>query len=130
MKKLLLGMTLLVSMSALATSYSCHVIGSHKNYNGEIAKVDVNGISVEVDASRSILFGRIEEPEFDGDTRPETMPWSLSIRNKKDGGETPMVLSLGAPNQNSIIGYAYTEADSKYIGFTFNDSLEALCIKN
>ncbi|MDD0851633.1 hypothetical protein HBN50_00945 [Halobacteriovorax sp. GB3] len=130
MKKALLALGLLVSISSFADTYTCYVYGSFESMDGEVAKVDAKDIQVTVDANRSVLFGREEEPQFDGDTRPETMPWSLSIRNKRDGGLNPLVLSLGAPNQNSRIAYAYAEAGSKYIGLIYNDDIEALCIKN
>lgn len=130
MKTLLIGLLALTSISAFsADKYSCSVRGEFTNLDNETATVDVNNIVVSVDANRSTLFGREQEPEHRWDTRPEVMPWAISISNERDGGESPLVLTLKAPNQNGSVGTAYAESGSKYIGFGQGYSLEALCIK-
>lgn len=128
--------TLLVSLIFLATSsafagdkYECHVFGEHINSYNERAEVSAQGLVVEVDASSSTKFGRQEEPEHEWDSRPEVMPWSLSIRNERDGGEQPLVLTLRAPNQNAAVGFAYADKGAKYIGLIIGSRLEALCKK-
>lgn len=128
MKNLLVALTFLATFSAYAgDKYECHVFGEHINSFNERAEVSAEGLIVEVDAERSTLFGRQEEPEHEWDSRPEVMPWSLSIRNETDGGEQPLVLSLRAPNQNASVGWAYADKGAKYIGFIIGSRLEALC---
>ena len=127
--KHLLVLMFFVSIAAFAEDvYKCQVIGEFVNLDNEKATVDVEGLELVADG-KHILFGRKAEPLHDFDMRPEVMPWSISIGVRKDGKETPLVLSLGAPNQNAVIGLAYAERGSKYIGFIMDQQLEALCIK-
>ncbi|MEK7791273.1 MAG: hypothetical protein AAB309_06580 [Deltaproteobacteria bacterium] len=111
-----------------AERYSCQVIGSFKNMDGVVAKVDVENEEVIVNAPPA-EFGRREKPQHDFDPRWETHPWTLSLSEITDGGEPQLELSLSAPNQNARVGAARAERGSKYIGFIFNPQLEALCKK-
>lgn len=130
MKKLLISIISLISLSSFAADqYQCQVIGEFTNLDNETARVEIDKLTVEVNASRSTLFGREQEPEHEWDTRPEVMPWSISIRSSRDGKEKPLILTLSAPNQNAAIAMAYAEPGSKYIGFVVNSELEAICIK-
>tara|TARA_B100000674_G_scaffold484779_1_gene490615 strand:- start:586 stop:984 length:399 start_codon:yes stop_codon:yes gene_type:complete len=130
MKTLLFGLLALLSVSAYsADKYSCNVVGEFTNFDNETATVDVENIIVSVDANRSTLFGREQEPEHRWDTRPEVKPWAISISNERDDGESLLVLTLRAPNQNGSVGTAYAEGGSKYIGFGQGLSLDVLCIK-
>ena len=98
------------------------------NLDNHKATVMVEDLQVKADGKK-VLFGREVEPEHDFDLRPEVMPWSISIGVKMDAGETPLILSLGAPNQNAVVGQAYAEKGSRYIGLIMYQQLEALCIK-
>jgi len=128
MKKLIVVILALGSLSSFAAdSYTCKVTGEFTNMDGDTAVVDAQ-VSVEFGA-RAVLFGRQEEPVHDFDSRPETMPWAVSIREIIDGGETPLVLSLRSPNQNASVATAYSEKGSKYIGVVIGSDLEAVCKK-
>lgn len=130
MRTLLIGLIALSSISIFAADkYNCSVTGEFTNLDNQTATVDVKNIDVTVDAPRATLFGRQEEPEHRWDTRPEVMPWAISISNERDGGESPLILTMRAPNQNGSIGTAYAEKGSKYIGFAQGYFLEAICIK-
>lgn len=123
MKKLLIGLTLLGSMTSFAAdTYTCQVTGVYTNYDKETEGVNME-VKVEVDAKDSTLFGSIGSSS-------DSMPWRISIDTIKDGGEAPLVLTLNAPNQNASVGRAYSETGSKYIGFIQGSTLEALCVKN
>lgn len=130
MKKMLLGLLVLSSVSSFAADkYTCQVIGEFTNMDSETVTVDVDGLIVEADANTETLFGRAQQPKHEWDSRSEVMPWAISISNKRDGRENPLVLSLRAPNQNGSVGMAYAENRSKYIGFVLGSNLEAICIK-
>ena len=130
MKKILIGLFVFTTLSSFAADkYNCQVSGKFTNSDNNTAKVDVDNLIVEVDASSATLFGRAQNPQHDWDTRPEVMPWSISLSKKQDGRESPLVLSLKAPNQNGSVGTAYAAKGSKYIGFVIGSHLEALCIK-
>lgn len=128
MRNILITSMLILSWNSLAETYNCQVIGSYKNMDNVVSRVEATNLEVEANGGE-VLFGRAEEPAHDFDSRPETMPWSISINTKKDGAEKVQVLSLRAPNQNASVAQSYTQVGSRYIGFIMNNDLEALCIK-
>lgn len=129
MKKSMLTILFLISSNAFAfDEYSCQIYGQFTNSDNRKAEVAAENIIVKTDGRR-ILFGRQKKPEHDFDMHPEARAWKISLEVEKDGNETPLILTLGAPNQNASIGRAYGQAGTRYIGLVMNNRLEVLCKK-
>lgn len=120
---------LIASFSTFAAdTYRCSLNGEFTNSDNKTVSIYMNNLLIKV-GPEAVQIGKTDPAQSESDWWPEIQMWTISLDVQRDGGETPLVLTVSAPNQNAAIGRAYAQKGAKYIGFILGSHFEALCIK-